>query len=289
MSPERAILPMTPEPGHDRLEVLVEHHRVAEDADRRAALHGRLALGHGGHAVVARLRRADGVDDDEVREVLEELVLDRCREERGRRRHRQQRRQVVVRARLVERLDQRLAHGVAGDHHRVGLLRLDQAPHVVGVELRHQHRPVAHEALAHDAPLRGPVHQGGDGEEGQLAAPSLLDHLLGLLHPGVGGRVDAATEGVEDVLVAPHHALGHPGGPAGVEDVVVVARPGGEVALGGALGHGVLVADGALAEGHARVVVDADDQLEVGEVGEQRRRRGGSTRPGAPGPPGRRS
>ncbi len=43
-----------PRPRHDRLQVLVEDDGVAQDADRRSALHGRAALGHGGHAVVAR-------------------------------------------------------------------------------------------------------------------------------------------------------------------------------------------------------------------------------------------
>ena len=174
MSPDRAIFPITPGPGLHRLQVLVEDHRVAEHGDRGSALHGRVALAHGGHAVVARLRGPDGVDDDQVREVLEERVLDRGREQRRRRGDGQQRREVVGDVGIVERLDQRLAHGVAGDHHRVGLLALDQAPHLVRVELGHQDDPVADEALAHHRPLGGAVHQRGDGQEGELAvrAPS---------------------------------------------------------------------------------------------------------------------
>ena len=55
----------------------------------------------------------------------------------------------------------------------------------------------------------------------------LLDHLLravGLARRSHG--VDAATEREEHVLVAPHDALGHAGGAAGVEDVAVVGGAG---------------------------------------------------------------
>ena len=60
----------------------------------------------------------------------------------------------------------------------------------------------------------------------------LLDERAGVVDPGVGHGVDAATEREEHVLVAPHHALGHAGRAARVEDVAVVARSGPEVALG---------------------------------------------------------
>ena len=50
---------------------------------------------------------------------------------------------------------------------------------------------------------------------------------------------------------------------------MVVAGAGGEVALGRALGHGLLEGDRALAERHAGAVVDDDDQAEVGQLGQQ--------------------
>ena len=87
---------------------------------------------------------------------------------------------------------------------------------------------------------------------------ALLHHLLGALHPGVGGGVDAAAQGVEDILVPPDHALGHAGGAAGVEDVVVVVRPRGEVPFGTAAGQGLLVGHRPDRQGLARAVVDGD-------------------------------
>ena len=79
------------------------------------------------------------------------------------------------------------------------------------------------------------------------------------LTPGVGGDVvgdllgrrdagpavvPAAERREEDVLGAPHHALGHAGGAAGVEDVEVVGRAGQQrVAVGDADCERVLVLD----------------------------------------------
>ena len=70
--------------GLDRSQLLVEHDGLAEDADGGAALHGRGSFAHHGHPVVAGLRRAHGVGDEDVRKVLEEGVLDWRREEGGR-------------------------------------------------------------------------------------------------------------------------------------------------------------------------------------------------------------
>ena len=180
-------------------------------AARWGRLHRRAALLHDDDAVGAALGRADGVGHHQVREPLEELVLDRGREHRGGGRQRDQRRQVARRAGgLVERLDQRPAHGVAGDHERVDLLGLDQAPHLVGVELGHEDDAVAEEALAHDRPLGGAVHEGATG--GNVSGPPMRSPA----RPGpqrcalAGEHVDAAAEG-KHVLVAPDDALRHPG------------------------------------------------------------------------------
>ena len=116
----------------------------------------------------------------------------------------------------------------------------------LGIELGHQDDPVAGEGLAHDAPLGGPVHEGGHREEGERPTGGRPFSTIcsGRSMRVAGHGVDAAAEGEEDVLVAPDHALGHAGGPAGVEDVDVVARAGGEVALGGGGGQGLLEVDG---------------------------------------------
>ena len=67
-----------------------------------------------------------------------------------------------------------------------------------------------------------------------------LERLLGLvelLDRLAGHEVDASTERPPEVLVAPHHALGEPGGPAGVDDVQVVRAPLAEVAGVGLTGR----------------------------------------------------
>ena len=75
--------------------------------------------------------------------------------------------------------------------------RSTMPPHLVGVELGHQTDAVADEALAHDPPLRGAVHERGDGKEGELAARrlALLDHLLRTVHAHAGQGVEAAARG----------------------------------------------------------------------------------------------
>ena len=57
-----------------------------------------------------------------------------------------------------------------------------------------------------------------------------LGQLLGRLHR-LPGRRAAAQPGEEQVLLAPHHALGHAGGAAGVDDELVVGGARREAAL----------------------------------------------------------
>jgi hypothetical protein len=110
-------------------------------------------------------------------------------------------------------------------------LTLSEPPHLVGLELRHQHDLGADEALPHDGPLCRPVHERRDRQVHHAAAGTLLDQRLRVGHPRVRHGVGPAAERVEDVLVAPHDALGHPGRAARVEDVEIVARTRLEVAL----------------------------------------------------------
>ncbi len=80
---------------------------------------------------------------------------------------------------------------------------------------------------------RGAVHQrrGGEEDEALAARGHPLRQFLGALH-GFAGRRAAAEAGEEQVLLAPHHALGHAGGAAGVDDDLVVRGPGAEAAAG---------------------------------------------------------
>jgi hypothetical protein len=67
-----------PGAGRQRVEVVVEHDGVAAGlhGGAAAAVVGGLALGLDDHAVHAALRRADGIDDDDVGEQVEHLLLE---------------------------------------------------------------------------------------------------------------------------------------------------------------------------------------------------------------------
>ena len=121
-------------------------------------------------------------------------------------------------------LDERLGHGVTGDHEVGDLLLFDDPPDLIGLELCGEHDLRPDEALTHEAPLRGAVHQWSDGEVGEdEVAAALGDHLAGVRDAGVGNRIEASAEGEEDVVVAPDHALGHARRASGIDHVVVVA------------------------------------------------------------------
>ena len=200
-----------------------------------------------GPALVAGLRGAEAVEDHHVGQQLPELLLDGRRERRPAGADTEERRCVPAPGVGGEGVGERTGHGVADDRHAVDLLALDQVPRVLGVHPRavEQHRPLGLEQCAPGDPLAGAVHERWDDQEGPLGGRTgILGKLIGRLHRIE--RVPAAAEhGEEGVVVAPHHALGHPRGAARVDDVAIVVGPGPEVALGGRGGQSrlVLVAD----------------------------------------------
>ena len=139
-----------------------------------------------------------------------------------------------------------------------------------GSNLAIEHDLGADEALAHHAPLGRPVHERGDRQVHHRTAGTLGDHDRRVLHPLVRHRVGAAAECVEHVLVAPHDALGHAGGPAGVEDVEVVSRAGPEVTFRRLARQRLLVADGPGRRLGVAAVLDHDHVPEAGELGAER-------------------
>ncbi len=166
---------------------------------------------------------------------------------------------------LIEGLDQRAPHGVADDQHGVDAVLLDQAPHLAGVELLHEHADVALEELHEAAREGGAVHERRRVEEHELATG--LGRPLGVVvlgrHLLVGEEVRTAHERVEDVLGPPHDALGHAGRAAGVDDHDVVGRPRAEVPLGRTRGEGIGIGDGVEAVlGRARPVGDHDQRAQ---------------------------
>ncbi len=102
-----------------------------------------------------------------------------------------------------------------------------------------------------------------------MAVLPLFDHLLGALNPGVGGGIHPASQRIEDIDVLPYHPFGHPGGAAGIEDVVVVVRARREVPLWTGGGQSVLVGHGARGQWGVRPVLDPDEEPKVGEFGKE--------------------
>ena len=228
--------------------------------------HGGLSLGAEQGSIVARFGGTDTVDDEQVGEVAEEVVLDRGREDGGGADHEKELLQVGLRAFAVEGFDEGTAHGIAGDHEALDIFFFHEAPDFRRIELRDQDVLVPHQAPAHDRPLRGSVHEGGNREVD--AGPRGLSpghHVFRLFGfpPALG--VDATSEGEKDVFVAPDHALGHARGPPGVEDVVVVRRARSEIAFRGARGQRFVVTLGVESRDFgAALVLDA---YEMGRSG----------------------
>ncbi len=146
------------------------------------------------------------------------------------------------------------------------------------VEAGKQHVRDALEQPAQRAPLRGAVHQRrehqtrrGFGLAGNARELELVGDAL------TGHEVDPAAEGAEHVLVAPHHAFGHPRGAARVEDVQVTVVTDAEVALGPERGQRVLVTNRAGRRGLDGPVVDLHEVTQLrkpaGDLGDVGRKR----------------
>ena len=172
-----------------------------------------------------------GVGHHEVREALEELVLHRRREQRARSTTTNSRRRSRSLLRLVvERLDQRPRHRVAGDHDRVDLLFADQAPHVGGVELGARARPCCRRSSGPSrAHCVAPCISGAIGRNVRAtpASPfSTRSSGAGDLVARQRGRCRrrARTNTSSWRQTTP---FGMPGRAAGVEDVAVVGRARG--------------------------------------------------------------
>ena len=125
---------------------------------------------------------------------------------------------------LVEILGHRHCKGIANDGDGVDLLGVHRAPQLGRIELlgivEHHHDPAAKPGDHRLKPARA-VHERWT-DEGAVAHAGLLhERAVGLL--GIGCRADAATsETSENVGLAPHHALGHAGGAAGVDEQQIV-------------------------------------------------------------------
>ena len=132
----------------------------------------------------------------------------------------------------VQGIQQRYRHGVADDGQRVDLLALDDIPHLLthqGVR-RVEHHGIARQQHDTGVPPTGAVHQWRQrhADDDEIAHP--VGNLPGRADGPVRMEPAAATHGGEKyALVRPHHALGHAGGAAGVEDEQIVVGALAEV------------------------------------------------------------
>ena len=169
---------------------------------------------------------------------------------------------------LVERAQHRLRERVADDRHLGDPALLHHAPELVRVEVAGLER---HDRAADRHGLErgegaGAVHERRRREV--HGDPARVDDPLRDRAGGFGAAdhrlavegIHALEQHADEVFVAPHHTLGHARGPAGVEEVVVVAAAGDPLhrRVGG---EQRLVLDRALDE--RRAVVDLHEQLQL--------------------------
>ncbi len=211
--------------------------RTGVDADPEAPL-GTRVLGR--RAVETGLGRAEVVQQHGVRHQLLELPPHRVRHDRAGRRHAEQRRAVDVLQRTAQRVDQGPQHRVAHQRDAADPLLLQGPQHFLGHELAVDHDPLPEVEADERREGGGAVHQRGRGEEGdpRAAGRDPLGEFLRLLHRLTGRGAPAETR-EEQILLPPHHSLGHPGRTAGVDDELVVGRTCREVACRRPRGLGI--------------------------------------------------
>ncbi len=128
----------------------------------------------------------------------------------------------------VQRLQHRLGEGLAHDRDAADAEPLHLVPELDGVEAdRRQHGDgAAAGQRAEGGELRGRVHQRRRGQHQPHDRPLAPFRCAGAL-ARLGGRlqrrqaleqVRAAAQHLEQVVLTPHHALGHTGGAAGVHE-----------------------------------------------------------------------
>ena len=245
--------------------VVGEHVDGGPELELRRA--GRLALGRCGRAEPHRFRRAVGVDEQHVAEVLEQPILGLLAPHHARTRHQAETAQIPASRVGVQRLEERFGEGITDDDRPIDRLPFDEVEEFLGDE-----RPVrvGHDAAAeheHDqrGELPGAVHERARRDHHRAWADGASGQFVDRRHRRVAEeRLPALTEHVEQVVLAPHHAFGHAGRPAGVEeqevitadaprtaDIGTVGRPAADQFL---IGHGPWGRGGTRASGGTGVI-----------------------------------
>ena len=174
------------------------------------------------------LRRGEGVDQQHPRVVAEEALLGLLAPHDPRRDDPDQAGQVPPAGVGVEGGQDGLGEDVAHDDQAVDLLALHGVQELDRIELpggEGDHPAALAQALEGGEPA-GAVHERAGRQQGHAAAApfQLGADVVGTAVLGVAPEARAVQPG-EEVVLAPHDALGHPGGPAGVEQVEVVGAP----------------------------------------------------------------
>ena len=127
----------------------------------------------------------------------------------------------------------RAGERVAHDRQLCDVVLFDQSPQLVGVEpaAPEQHHRAAHHECRDGEEQRSAVHERRSAEVHRAAALGVQrrgdgTHLIGRSgHLESRRHVTGEGQRAEQIDVAPHDALGQPGGAAGVEEQQIVARP----------------------------------------------------------------
>ena len=180
------------------------------------------------------LARTERVEDHGIRQNRAELLLHGRREHRTGRRHDHERAGIVVCTAGTQHIHHGACHRVTHKRDGRDLLLADQLYDSFRVKASTglQDDGSAGKETNERAPLRRTVNERRRWQHRQRhhRIHGILRQLLGLLD-GLARHRTALKPRKEDVLVTPHHALGHAGRAARVDNVEVVAGASLEVAL----------------------------------------------------------
>ena len=215
------------------------------------------------------LRGRERVVADDMRRVTQQGLLHRLAPHDTRGDQGDERRQLPPVGLGVHGPHHGLGEGVADDRHGVDRLGVDHVQHldrVVVAARRDDDGAPGGQGHERGEPA-GAVHERAGRQMSQAA---LVDHVADRGEVGLvdrEGRVGGPDDALDQVVLPPHDALGHPGGAPGVEHQQVVARtwlPGAH-RVAGRLGR-VLVRGGPRRAGPG-AVVDPEPGRDLGQLG----------------------
>ena len=187
------------------------------------------------------------------------------------RHHHAQRRDVPPIGFGVERAQDRLGERIPDDRHAVDAVLLHRVEQLDGIEVAPGHRDdgPAEREVPHRVERPRAVHQRCSG---QVARP-WLRHARVVRVPArrVGERLPRCrVEASDQIVLSPHHALRHAGGPAGEQDVEVVRRPAPGCGDPLRSGRGGRLVRHRPVRARTAAVVDPDPQPHLGRAGAHR-------------------